>query len=141
MVVRIELPRISAAIDAGTIVAWHKEVSDNIEYGDDLCDVAVHEVTRLRRRLKATASLKDGSRRRDKYRKRTNVLIRYRVVALDGGTLLTIDSPEGSTVKEGALIATMRSAGTNLRVEPDPATASSAARVLVKRIESEPEET
>lgn len=141
MVVRIELPRITAAIDAGTIVAWHKKVSDSIEYGDDLCDVVVHEVTRLRRRLKATASLKGGSRRRDKYRKRTNVVIRFRVVALDGGTLLTIDAPEGSTVKEGTLLATMRSGGPDLKVEPNPDTSSYAARVLVKRIESEPRET
>jgi hypothetical protein len=38
------------------------------------------------------------------------------------------------------LIATMRSEGTDLEAEPNPDTTSSVARVLVKMIESEPEE-
>ncbi|MFN2487942.1 MAG: hypothetical protein ABR609_15310 [Acidimicrobiia bacterium] len=134
VMLRIELPRISAAIEGGIVSAWHKKTGDAVSYGDALCDIVVQEVTRVRRRLHAKASVGELSRSRAKYRKRTDVFLTFRIVSLDSGRLISVEVPERSSVREGKLLATLEPTGqTSERVGP-----SALARVLVREFESEP---
>lgn len=133
MKLRVELPSLGPAVEGAVITTWHKQVGDQIAYGDELCDVTVEEVTRLRRRLnpKDTVNRKPS---RLKYKKWTGVKVSYRLTSLDTGTLTEIVASEGTGVRVGEQIAAL-----GLDGQDESASSGHASRVVVDRIESEGE--
>lgn len=129
MKLSVEFPRISPAIEAGTIAKWHKTVGDEVAYGDDLFDIAIEEVTRMRRRL--------GARMRKpakaKYRKLSDISVLYRVTSMDGGTLSEIAAPEGTSIEVGDAVAHIDTGG-------DDSAATAVARTTFNLL-SAPAET
>ena len=101
MKLTIEFPRISPAIENGTVGAWHKQPGDAIAYGDDLFDITIGEVTRMRRSL--SARVKKPSKA--KYRKLSDVSVVYRVTSMDAGTLGEIVAPVGAAIEVGDVVA------------------------------------
>lgn len=107
MKLSVEFPRISPAIENGTIAKWHKAVGDDVAYGDDLFDIAIGEVTRMRRRLGARI----GKPAKAKYRKLSDIKVLYRVTTMDGGTLSEIAAPEGTPIQVGDAVAHIDTGG------------------------------
>ena len=101
MKLSIEFPPISPAIEAGTVAKWHKAVGDEISYGDDLFDIAVEEVTRMRRSLSARVRKPSKA----KYRKLSDVSVMYRVTSMDSGRLTNIEALEGTPIAVGDVVA------------------------------------
>lgn len=101
MKLAVEFPRISPAIEGGTVAHWHKAEGDAVAYGDDLFDIAIEEVTRMRRSL--SARLKKPSRA--KYRKLSDVSVTYRVTSMDAGTLAGVVAPVGTAISVGDVVA------------------------------------
>jgi pyruvate/2-oxoglutarate dehydrogenase complex dihydrolipoamide acyltransferase (E2) component len=107
MNLRIEFPVISPAIKGGVVVRWHKEVGDLISYGDDLFDIAVDEVIRIRRRLGASVR----SPGKPKYRKLTDVTVRYRVSSMESGILAGISAVSGGSIRVGDVVGYLTAPG------------------------------
>lgn len=101
MKLSIEFPQISPAIEGGTVSHWHKRVGDQVSYGDDLFDIAIEEVTRMRRRLGAKVRKPSKA----KYRKLSDIRVIYRVTSMDTGTLSDIAAPEGTPITVGDVVA------------------------------------
>ncbi len=109
MKLSIEFPPISPAIESGTVAKWHKQVGEAVAYGDDLFDIAIEEVTRMRRSL--SARVKKPSKA--KYRKLSDVSVMYRVTSMDSGTLSHIDAPEGASIAVGDVVAQLDVGGSD----------------------------
>ncbi len=101
MKLSIEFPPISPAIEAGTVAKWHKAVGDEVSYGDDLFDIAIEEVTRMRRSLSARVRKPSKA----KYRKLSDVSVMYRVTSMDSGRLTNIEALEGTAIAVGDVVA------------------------------------
>lgn len=132
MRLQLLLPRLSAATAEGTLALWHKEVGDDVAYGDELCDIVVQEVTRLRRRLSARLAVGEGrASRKAKYRKLDGVTVRFRLVSAEVGQMSEIVTAPGAVVKEGDLLAVL---GSGAEHEGDPPLGT--ARVVVNLVGS-----
>jgi len=107
MKLSIEFPPISPAIEAGTVVKWHKAVGDDVSYGDDLFDIAIEEVTRMRRSLSARVRKPSKA----KYRKLSDISVLYRVTSMDSGTLSDVNAPEGTPIAVGDVVGHLDSGG------------------------------
>lgn len=128
MKMQLLMPRLSAAMSEGTLVTWHKEAGDPVAYGDELCEIMVGEVKRLRRRLSARLAVERRSPRRSKYRTLEGVTVRFRLVSSEAGVLGEIVAPPGTAVKEGDLLAVISSSA-----EP-PADQHSSSSVATARV-------
>ena len=111
MILRLTLPQLAAAVTHGVVAAWHKEIGDRISFGDDICDVDVGEIARMRRRLTAHASSRERRAGRTKFRTRSDVLIRYRITSAEDCTLTEVKAPVGKQVRTGDTLAMMESGG------------------------------
>jgi pyruvate/2-oxoglutarate dehydrogenase complex dihydrolipoamide acyltransferase (E2) component len=125
---RIELPLLSADMMTGRIDQWHKDVGDEVVYGDELLDVVVEDVTRVTRSHSARSSV-FKRRRRAHYRNLSGKRVRFRILSLDAGYVSTIDAKVNSKVEAGALLAVLIPNGA-LAAEEAP---FSLARVAVIR--------
>ena len=107
MKLSIEFPAIGPAIEAGKVAVWHKQVGDEIAYGDDLFDIAIEEVTRMRRSLSARVRKPSKA----KYRKLSDISVLYRVTSMDSGTLAQIAAPAGTPIAVGDVVGHIEVAG------------------------------
>lgn len=133
MRLQLLLPRLSAAMSEGTLVAWHKEEGEEIAYGDELCDIVVDEVARLRRRLSARIAVGRRSAGKAKYRTLEGVAVRFRLISSEVGILRQIVTPQGTPVKEGDLLAVVGS-GNEAEAHEDDGSPVSTARVVVNLV-------
>lgn len=129
MKLSIEFPAISPAIEAGKVAVWHKQVGEDVAYGDDLFDIAIDEVTRMRRSLSARVRKPSKA----KYRKLSDVSVMYRVTSMDSGTLSEISAPEGTSIAVGDVVAHLEVAGES--------ESTALARTTFNLVGSSPEET
>jgi len=49
MILQVTVPATDAAFGGGSIARWYEHEGDAIEFGDDLCDVAIDEFVALQR--------------------------------------------------------------------------------------------
>jgi len=113
MILKVTIPAADAAFRGGFIIAWHKREGDTIEFGDDLCDVAIDEFMSLQRTKRATllgsTSKKRTRRVKDAYDLREGRgQVTVRLTSAEHGVLLgKVIVPEGGRVEIGSLVALM----------------------------------
>jgi pyruvate/2-oxoglutarate dehydrogenase complex dihydrolipoamide acyltransferase (E2) component len=127
---RIELPPLSADMTTGRIDRWHKDVGDDVAYGDELLDLIVEEFTRVARSYSARKSVLQR-RKGARIDKRRAARVRFRVIALDEGVLRRIDAVRGASVEQGDPLALLDPFGSNPNRQSGPA----LARVVATRID------
>lgn len=132
MILRLELPRLSAAMDHGTVVRWHRQAGDSLAYGDSLCEIAVTNVNRLQRQLSGRQAIGIEKPTKSRVRTLSGVLVLYELTSMETGIIGQIMAKEGDAVGQGdvlALIDTGDHHGTG--------TAPNPARVVVNPIRNE----
>ena len=113
MILKVTVPAADAAFRGGYIVAWHKIEGDSIDFGDDLCDIAIDEFMSLQRTKRATllgSTSKLRQRRvKDAYDLREGRgQVTVRLTSAESGVLLgKILVAEGERVEIGSLVALM----------------------------------
>ena len=132
VILTVELPNLGPAVEGASISTWHKQPGETVAYGDDLCDVTVEQVTRMRRRLNPKDTV-DRKAKRATFKRGKDVRVHYRIVSVDVGTLTAITAPVGTEVRVGDPIASITVAGEE---ESGSEIASHTSRVAVNRIES-----
>ncbi|MFV2000826.1 MAG: hypothetical protein ACC654_10735 [Acidimicrobiia bacterium] len=127
MILKVTVPTTDPAFRGGSITKWYKHEGDPIEFGDDLCDVAIDEFMALQRTKRASLL---GSTSRMRKRKvkdaydlregRGQVTIRL-TSAEDGVLLGKVIVPEGGRIDIGSLIALMSGTDGDLTGDADTA--------------------
>ncbi len=134
MILRVTVPAGDAAFRAGFIATWHKNEGDAIEFGDDLCDVAIDEFMALQRTKRATllgSTSKLRKRRlKDAYDLREGRgQVTIRLTSAEGGLRLgKVVVPEGGRVEIGSLVALMSGTDGDMSGDVD---AAREARIAV----------
>lgn len=140
MILKVSIPAADAAFRGGFIVAWHKAEGDPIQFGDDLCDVAIDEFMSLQRTKRATllgsTSKKRKRRVKDAYDLREGRgQVTVRLTSAEGGVQLgKVMVPEGGRIEIGSVIALM--SGSDGDVSGDAETAPDA-RIAVNMPDAE----
>ena len=127
MILRLELPRLSTAMDHGKVAKWHKQAGDQVAYGDALCEIAVSDVDRLRRQLGSGQAI--GTNKPRKTRIRTSsgsVLVLYRLTSMETGSITRIDAEAGANVRQGDVLGLLATGDAE-----DPTIATNPARVTI----------
>jgi hypothetical protein len=128
LILRLELPRLAAAMDHGKVVKWHRQPGEKFAYGDILCEIAVTEVDRLQRPLSGRQAL--GTRqpkvKKNRVRTMSGILVIYVLTSMETGTIGKIVAGEGDEVRQGDLLALLDTGD-----EHGTGNASSPARVVV----------
>lgn len=115
MMLKVMIPEGDAAFRGGFIAAWHKKEGDRVEFGDDICDVAIDTFMALQRTKRAT--LLGSSSRLRKRRVKDGYSLRegrgqviIRLTSAEGGlTLDEIVVSEGDRIEIGSLVALLSS--------------------------------
>ena len=129
MILRVDLPRLSAAMEGGTLIRWHKNVGDTVAFGEDLCDIQVEEVRRITRRLGPLAAVR-GKVKTGYRTTKGGVAVRFRLSSMEQGVLAKILAPVGSRLESGTSLALIT--GTDGLASKPPEVANlHAARVKV----------
>ena len=138
MLLKVEIPAADAAFRAGYVAKWHVEEGDPVEFGDDLCDIAIDEFVAMQRTKRAT--LLGSSNPFRKRRVKDAVSLRegrgvthVRLTSSEGGlTLGKIIVPEGGRIAIGDLVGLL-SEGEPGKIVVDDITLAGAgeARVVV----------
>jgi len=125
MILKVTVPATDAAFRGGSIAKWYKREGDPIEFGDDLCDVAIDEFMALQRTKRASL-LGSTSRMRKRRLKDAFDLregrgqVTIRLTSAENGVLLgRIIVPEGGRVDIGSLIALMSGTDGDLTGDTD----------------------
>jgi pyruvate/2-oxoglutarate dehydrogenase complex dihydrolipoamide acyltransferase (E2) component len=100
MILKLELPYYDRAVERGSIVKWHKAEGDAINFGDDIFDIKVEEITKYKR-------VKEGQAKTVDMVKGTvgNLEFYIRVTSSDMGVLRKIYAAEGQECDIGDLVA------------------------------------
>lgn len=54
MILRLNMPLVNPSLRGGTMLKWHKNEGEAIEFGDDICTVTIDDFAVLRRTARAT---------------------------------------------------------------------------------------
>lgn len=133
MILKVTIPAADAAFRGGFIAVWHKQEGDAVEFGDDICDIAIDKFVALQRTKRATllgSSSKMRQRRiKDGYSLREGRgQVTIRLTSSEGGVRLgKILVPEGGRIEIGSLVALLSGADGDLsgdvETAPDARTA------------------
>jgi len=127
LILKVTVPTADGAFRGGSILKWHKHKGDRIDFGDDLCDIAIDEFMSLQRTKRAsllgstsklrTRKIKDAYDLREG---RGQVIIR--LTSAEHGVLLArVVVPAGGRVDIGSLIALMSGTDGDLTGDTDGA--------------------
>jgi hypothetical protein len=131
VILRLELPRLAAAMDRGDVVKWYKHPGDQVGYGDHLCEIEVGNVDRLQRQLGARHAIRVKKPGKAKIRSSGGgVVVRYLLTSKETGSIGQILATEGTEVRQGDLLALIVSGDPE-----DAATSTNPARVVVNLAE------
>ncbi|MEN8238283.1 MAG: hypothetical protein ABFR53_03665 [Actinomycetota bacterium] len=113
MILKLEMPLIDPSLLGGRLVRWSKSVGDPINFGDEVCVVALDEFVAVRRTARAT--LLAGRRRKrlksDLEVRSGKVFIEVALTSSDRGVLGKIIKAEGDDVGIGDVLAIVSSQG------------------------------
>ncbi|MEN8238281.1 MAG: hypothetical protein ABFR53_03655 [Actinomycetota bacterium] len=113
MILNVTVPAADAAFRGGVLIAWHKREGELIEFGDDLCDIAIDEFMSLQRTKRATllgSTSKLRTRRiKDAYDLREGRgQVTVRLTSAEHGVMLgKVIVGEGERIEIGSLIGLM----------------------------------
>lgn len=121
MNLRIEMPLIDPASRSGTLVMWEKAEGDSIEFGDELCRVALDEFAYLTRTERASLL---SRHRRTKVRSNVKTregrwLVNFVLVASDRGVLRRIFKQSGDDLAIGDLLGVVSTEPHDPEADPD----------------------
>lgn len=112
MILRLEMPLIDPSLRGGRVARWRKAEGDRINFGDELCVVALDEFAALRRTARAT--LLAGRRRKrlksDLEVREGKVFIEISITSSDQGVMRKILKGEGDPIVIGDTMAIVASA-------------------------------
>jgi len=102
MILKLDMPYYDRAVENGSIVKWYKNEDEWINFGDDLFDIKVEEITKLKR-------IKDGQAATTGMVKGTisGIEFHIRVTSSDMGVLRKIHAAEGDHRAIGDVVATI----------------------------------
>lgn len=102
MILKLEMPYYDRAVERGTIVKWHKAEGEWVNFGDDLFDIKVEEVTKLKR-------VKQGQGKTLDMVKGTLGGLEFyiHVTSSDMGFLRKIYAEDGQVLEIGDVVATV----------------------------------
>ncbi len=100
MILKLEMPYFDRQVNKGSIVKWHKAEGDYINFGDELFEIKVEEITKLKR-------VKEGQARTVDVVKGTirGLEFNITVTSSDMGFLRKISAQEGDEREIGDVIA------------------------------------
>jgi pyruvate/2-oxoglutarate dehydrogenase complex dihydrolipoamide acyltransferase (E2) component len=136
MLLKVEIPAADAAFRAGYVAKWHVAEGDSVEFGDDLCDIAIDEFVAMQRTKRAT--LLGSSNPFRKRRVKDAVSLRegrgvthMRLTSSEGGlTLGKILVPEGGRIAIGDLVGLL-SGGDSGEIAADEAALAGAGEARI----------
>lgn len=134
MIARLEMPFVDRMVQRGVLLRWLKAEGNPVAYGDDVCEVAVGEVTVLKKskdaRTLASAARTRRSALHEGHRTRKRAGQILRVTSSDTGVLRRIVVREQEQLAIGDLLAV-------LTTEPDETLEGEAFsfRVVTSRVE------
>lgn len=137
MLLKVEIPAADAAFRGGYVAKWHVKEGDPIEFGDDLCDIAIDEFVAMQRTKRATLLGSSNPFRKRRVKDALSLregrgVVHMRLTSSEGGVQLgKIMVPEGARVAIGDLVGVLSDVG--LAATPDEASLSAAseARIVV----------
>ena len=105
MILKLKLPYFDRQVSKGSVVKWYKAEGDWINFGDDLFDVKVEEIIKLKR-------VKEGQARTIDMVKGTirGLEFTIRVTSSDMGFLRQIQASEGEEREIGEVVAIVTTA-------------------------------
>lgn len=138
---RMEMPLIDPASRSGTLVIWEKEEGDPIEFGDEVCRVALDEFAYLTRTERASLLSRDRHSRVRKYVKTQEGrwLVNFVLVASDRGVLRKIFKKSGDDLAIGDLLGVVSTEPSDGDADPD-ALANLPVMRLVANVLGKPEQ-
>jgi len=113
MILKVTVPKTDPAFRGGSIAKWYKHEGDPIEFGDDLCDVAIDEFMALQRTKRASLLGSTSRMRKRKVKDAYDLRegrgqVTIRLTSAEHGVLLgKVIVPEGGRIDIGSLIALM----------------------------------
>ncbi|MEM7330653.1 MAG: hypothetical protein AAF490_01085 [Chloroflexota bacterium] len=102
MILNLEMPYYDRMVEQGTIITWHKQEGEFVNFGDDLFDVRIDEITKLKRVKQGQAHTTDMVKGKKK-----GIEFTLRITSSDMGYLRKIDAAIGDVREVGQLVAIM----------------------------------
>ena len=137
MLLKVEVPAADAAFRGGYVAKWHVKEGDAVEFGADLCDIAIDEFVAMQRTKRATLLGSSNPFRKRKVKDALSLregrgVVHMRLTSSEGGLQLgKVLVPEGGRVAIGDLIGLLSGAGEATAVDDASAARASDARIVV----------
>lgn len=111
MIFRLEMPLIDPSLRGGRVVGWSKDVGDSIDFGEEICTVALDEFAALRRTARATllAGRRRGRLKSDLETRAGKVFVEVAITSSDQGVLRKITKGQGDRIVIGDTMAIVAS--------------------------------
>lgn len=137
MLLKLEMPQVSRMVDACTVDRWLCTTGDVVSPGDDLVQLKVEEITRMKH-TNPQRLFRRSRRHQAETTSFREVSYLVRVTAVDRGVLRGIAASPGARVRLGTLLAVL-STGEG---DPEPGavdpSALSTFRVVANTVEEDP---
>ena len=110
MLLRMLVPFLETFAEEGSVVRWHVQEGESVEFGDPLCDIALSQWMALRKTKRAVNLVKiagksPGDVRHNLEKREGRGVVIVRVVASEPGYVRAIRAFEGNSVRVGDLLA------------------------------------
>ena len=131
MILKLEMPYFDRQVNKGSIVKWHKAEGDYINFGEELFDIKIEEISKLKR-------VKEGQARTVDVVKGTMRGLEFtiRVISSDMGFLRRILASEGDEREIGEIVAAVTTS-TDEEIDESTITTSPAFRVIANVAEED----
>ena len=135
MICKVEMPLIDPSLRGGHLVSWSKQIGDDINFGDEICIVALDEFAALRRTARATllAGRKRKKLKSDVEVRAGKVFLEVALTSSDQGVLRKITKQEGDKIVIGDILGIVTT-----QVEEDPGQEIAWADAPVLRVVANP---
>lgn len=134
---KVEIPAADAAFRGGYVARWHVKEGDPIEFGDDLCDIAIDEFVAMQRTKRATLLGSSNPFRKRRVKDALSLregrgVVHMRLTSSESGVQLgKIMVAEGGRVAIGDLVAVLSDQGVVATPDEPSLAAAAEARIVV----------
>lgn len=137
MLLKVEIPAADAAFRGGYVARWHVKEGDPIEFGDDLCDIAIDEFVAMQRTKRATLLGSSNPFRKRRVKDALSLregrgVVHMRLTSSESGVQLgKIMVAEGGRVAIGDLVGVLSDQGVVATPDEPSLAAAAEARIVV----------